>query len=96
VLSWGAFPGGTLEDVGSGIGVVHNTLLLDGIERSVLRGPFRPFPRSLTGGGFSILPTPPWFVSSRTAAAVSEGLTRYQIGKSPAVLAATLIKALGA
>ncbi|KAA9130352.1 aldehyde dehydrogenase family protein [Microbacterium caowuchunii] len=96
VLSWGAFPGGTREDVGSGIGVVHNTLLLDGIERSVLRGPFRPFPRSLTGGGFSILPTPPWFVSSRTAAAVSEGLTRYQIGKSPAVLAATLIKALGA
>src|SRR5690606_9786621 len=44
-LTWGAFPGNTLDDVGSGIGVVHNALLLDGVERSVVRGPFRPFPR---------------------------------------------------
>ncbi len=95
-LSWGAFPGGTLDDVGSGIGVVHNTLLLDGVERSVLRGPFRPFPRSLTGGRFSVLPKPPWFVSSRTGAAVSEGLTRYLIDHRVGGLAATLAKALGA
>lgn len=96
ILSWGAFPGGTVEDVGSGIGVVHNTLLLDGIERSVLRGPFRPFPRSLGRGRFSVLPKPPWFVSSRTAAAVSEGLTRYHIDHSPLGLATTLTKAMGA
>ena len=46
-LTWGGYPGGTLENVVSGIGVVHNALLLDGVERSVTRGPFRPFPRSI-------------------------------------------------
>ena len=45
-LTWGGFPGATLDDVESGIGVVHNALLLDRVERSVARGPFRPFPRS--------------------------------------------------
>lgn len=96
ILSWGAYPGGTLADVGSGLGIVHNTLLLAGVERSVLRGPFRPFPRSLTGGRFTVLPKPPWFVSSRTATAVSEGLTRYQIDRSPIGLIATLIRAMRA
>lgn len=96
-LSWGAYPGGTLADVGSGLGVVHNALLLDDVERSVLRGPFRPFPRSLgRRERFSILPKPPWFVSSRTGAAVSEGLTRYYAGRRIPTLVATLTRALGA
>lgn len=96
ILSWGAFPGSDIRDVGSGIGVVHNTLLLDAVERSVLRGPFRPFPRSATGGRFTVLPTPPWFVTARTGAAVSEGLTRYLIDRNPAGLAVTLALAMGA
>jgi len=99
-LTWGAFPGSTIEDVGSGIGVVHNALLLDGVERSVLRGPFRPFPRSLPvangGGRVTILPKPPWFVSSRTGAAVSEGLTRYRVDGNIVGLLETLTKALQA
>lgn len=99
-LTWGAFPGGTLENVGSGIGVVHNALLLDGVERSVLRGPFRPFPRSLPiangGGRLTILPKPPWFVSARTGAAVSEGLTRYRADGGVVGLLKTLTKALRA
>ncbi len=99
-LTWGAFPGGTKEDVGSGSGVVHNALLLDRVERSVLRGPFRPFPRSLPGrnggGRFTILPKPPWFTSSRTASAVSEGLTRYRATGSVRVLVRTLWQALRA
>ncbi len=99
-LTWGAFPGGTIDDVGSGIGVVHNALLLDGVERSVLRGPFRPFPRSLPiangGGRLTILPKPPWFVSSRTGAAVSEGLTRYRVDGRISGLVKTLTKALRA
>ncbi|WP_307220490.1 aldehyde dehydrogenase family protein [Microbacterium sp. SORGH_AS_0888] len=97
VLSWGAFPGGTIAEVGSGLGVVHNTSLLEDVERSVLRGPFRPFPRSLGARGrFTVLPKPPWFVSSRTAAAVSEGLTRYLAGHDPVGLAVTLTRAMGA
>lgn len=92
-LPWGAFPGGTLEDVGSGIGTVHNAYLFDAIERGVLRGPFRPFPRNLRGGRMTLLPTPPWFVSSRTATRVSEGLTRNLVDGDPLRLAATLAAA---
>lgn len=99
-LTWGAFPGSTIDDVGSGIGVVHNALLLDGVERSVIRGPFRPFPRSLPivngGGRLTILPKPPWFVSSRTGAAVSEGLTRFRANGGTLGLLKTLTKALRA
>ncbi|WP_230206542.1 aldehyde dehydrogenase family protein [Microbacterium gorillae] len=93
-LSWGAFPGHTLADVGSGIGIVHNGLLLDHVERSVLRGPFRPFPRSVGRGTWTILPKPPWFVTSRTANTVSEGFTRFRIDGNPVGLVKTLLAAL--
>lgn len=99
-LTWGAFPGSTLDDVGSGIGVVHNALLLDDVERSVVRGPFRPFPRSLPvlngGGRLTILPKPPWFVSARTGSAVSEGLTRFRAHGGIPTLIRTLLQALRA
>jgi acyl-CoA reductase-like NAD-dependent aldehyde dehydrogenase len=39
-LSWGAFPGNPITDIGSGVGVVHNVLDLPSPQRSVLRGPF--------------------------------------------------------
>lgn len=100
-LSWGAYPGGTLQDVGSGIGIVHNARLIDRVERSVLRAPFRPFPRMLPGslrrrGTFTALPKPPWFVTARTGARVSEGLTRFRIDGSLARLAVTLTRAFRA
>ncbi|WP_217181710.1 aldehyde dehydrogenase family protein [Streptomyces sp. AC495_CC817] len=99
-MTWGAFPGSTIDDVGSGIGVVHNALLLDDVERSVIRGPFRPFPRSLPvangGGRLTILPKPPWFVSARTGAEVSEGLTRFRAQGGVAGLVKTLLAALRA
>ncbi|WES63805.1 aldehyde dehydrogenase family protein [Microbacter sp. GSS18] len=95
-LTWGGYPGGTIADVSSGIGVVHNALLLDRVERSVARGPFRPFPRSLGRGVFTVLPTPPWFVTSRTGAEVCEGLTRYLASGSLPGLARTLAKAMRA
>ena len=102
-LTWGGYPGATLENVVSGIGVVHNALLLDGVERSVTRGPFRPFPRSipriirtmsLSKG--SVLPKPPWFVDSRTGATVSEGFTRYRMDGNLARMAGTLVQAFRA
>jgi len=102
-LTWGGYPGGTLENVVSGIGVVHNALLLDGVERSLTRGPFRPFPRSiprivrtLSLSKGSVLPKPPWFVDSRTGATVSEGFTRYRMDGNLARLAGTLIQAFRA
>ena len=45
--TWGAFPGNTLADVGSGIGIVHNAYLFDSAQKTVVRAPFAPFPRSL-------------------------------------------------
>jgi acyl-CoA reductase-like NAD-dependent aldehyde dehydrogenase len=40
--SWGAFPGHDLHAAGSGIGHVHEPLMLDGVLRSIVRAPFRP------------------------------------------------------
>lgn len=64
---WGAFPGHPLEDIQSGRGFVHNALLISEPERTVVTGPFRPFPRSFAHGEFSLFPKPPWFVTSRSA-----------------------------
>ncbi|MEU6234351.1 aldehyde dehydrogenase family protein [Kitasatospora sp. NPDC047058] len=74
---WGAFPGHTVDDAQSGIGVVHNALLIDGPERTVVRGPFRPFPRSVAGGEWALFPKPPWFVTARSAALTGRRLTRF-------------------
>jgi len=38
--TWGAFPGHPLDDIQSGQGVVHNGLLLDHPQKSVVRTPF--------------------------------------------------------
>ncbi|MEU0405198.1 aldehyde dehydrogenase family protein [Streptomyces sp. NPDC006197] len=74
---WGAFPGHTLQDAQSGIGIVHNGLLLDGTERTVVHGPFRPFPRSVLTGRLTLSPRPPWFVTNRTAAGTGRRLTAF-------------------
>ena len=66
--TWGAFPGHPLDDIQSGSGIVHNALLLANTERTVVHGPFRPFPRSMMHGEMTISPKPPWFVNNRTAA----------------------------
>ncbi|WP_372343556.1 hypothetical protein [Streptomyces sp. KL116D] len=66
-----------LSDVQSGIGVVHNALLLAQAERTVVRGPFRPSPRSLVRGEWSLSPKPPWFVSNRTAATTGRRLVDF-------------------
>jgi hypothetical protein len=74
---WGAYPGHGLHDVQSGIGVVHNALLIDSPERTVVSGPFRPFPRSVLHGEFALFPKPPWFVTARSAARTGRLLTEF-------------------
>jgi len=59
---WGAAPGGDLRDVRSGIGTVHNTAFLKGVEKTVMQGPLATFPK------------PVWFSSNRRARAISENL----------------------
>jgi acyl-CoA reductase-like NAD-dependent aldehyde dehydrogenase len=75
---WGAFPGHTLDDVQSGIGFVHNTFMLDQVERVVVKAPFRPFPRNLFSGSLSLLPRPPWFITNRRQDKIGKALTRFE------------------
>jgi acyl-CoA reductase-like NAD-dependent aldehyde dehydrogenase len=51
---WGAYPGSTPEDIQSGSGFVHNTSMLEGVEKTVLRAPLTTFPK------------PSYFASHRT------------------------------
>ncbi|NIL75863.1 NAD/NADP-dependent betaine aldehyde dehydrogenase [Rhodococcus sp. B10] len=92
--TWGAFPGHTIDDVQSGIGIVHNALLIDGAERTVVRGPFRPAPRSLLAREWALTPKPPWFLSNRTAATTGRLLTAFagkpSWAKLPAIFASAL------
>ncbi len=75
---WGAAPGHTLDDIQSGIGWVHNTLLFDRPQKSVVRGPFRVRPR------------PPWFVTHQTIHQMGPALLRLELepglGRVPGVL----------
>ena len=48
---WGGFPGATLADAQSGIGFVHNALMLEQIRKVVLRGPLRSFPKQFYYSG---------------------------------------------
>ncbi len=61
---WGGFPGSTLEDAQSGIGFVHNTFMLEGIEKAVLEGPL------------VLTPKPPWFPSHTRAEQVAWSYVR--------------------
>jgi aldehyde dehydrogenase (NAD(P)+) len=92
--SWGAFPGAELDNIQSGIGVVHNALLFERPERSIAYGPFRPFPRSLLRGEFSLSPKPPWFLNNRTGRLTTQRLTLFEASRGlrnlPGIFASAL------
>jgi Aldehyde dehydrogenase family len=69
-LTWGAFPGQSLEDIGSGRGVVHNAYLFDHPQKSVLYAPFR------------IFPTPLWFADHRNLTPVAQHFADLQVAPS--------------
>ncbi len=93
---WGAFPGHTLGDVRSGIGVVHNTHLFSRSQKSVVYAPFAPFPRSLFGYGATLMPKPPWFVTNRNQAKIGDALCEYEYSKSPLALLKVALLAMTA
>jgi aldehyde dehydrogenase (NAD(P)+) len=70
VAPWGAYPGHTRDAVGSGIGVVHNTQMLDRVIKTVLVAPFTTRPK------------PPWFVTHRSAHLVARRLARFEASPS--------------
>ena len=69
-LPWGAYPGGTLADPGSGFGFGHNPYMLKGIEKSVLEGPFR------------IAPKPIWFPSNTNPVGIGRALSNFYLKPS--------------
>ncbi|GAC1332152.1 MAG: aldehyde dehydrogenase family protein [Candidatus Dormibacteria bacterium] len=83
-LPWGAFPGHTLDDVQSGIGWVHNTMMFDHPQKSVLYGPFYPYPRSMIKGAGTMLPKPPWFVLNKRGHLVNKRFTAFEFDHNPA------------
>jgi hypothetical protein len=71
VTSWGAFPGNTREAIGSGVGAVHNSYLFDHPEKSVVRAPFR------------IWPKPVWFADHGNLADLGRNLARFEADRTP-------------
>jgi hypothetical protein len=59
---WGGFPGGTLAAPRSGLGRVHDPLLLPGVHDVILRAPL------------VVRPTPPWLPWHRHGARLSRGV----------------------
>ena len=68
--------------------------MLEGTERSVVRGAFAPFPRTLRQGVIHTEPTPPFFVTNRRAAHLGELLTEAVVSGSrkniPAIVATAM------
>lgn len=76
--TWGCLPRPYSRKVQSGIGVVDNApYSWSGPERTVVRGPFRPAPRSVLHGEMAMSLKPPWFVTNRTAATRGRLLTGF-------------------
>ncbi len=71
VTTWGAYPGNTLDNVESGIGFVHNALMFENIEKSVIFSPYIQFPK------------PPWFPFTHNADKIAKALFYFEAYKSP-------------
>lgn len=64
--TWGAYPGNTLSDIGSGIGFVHNSYLFDRPQKSIVYAPFR------------IFPTPAWFATHKNLLGMARQLLKFE------------------
>lgn len=85
ITPWGAHPGHARTDIGSGTGFVHNPLMFERVEKTVVRSWFRPFP-----------PRPIWFVNHRTGHRLVPRMTRYEAtGSMPAFLGAAVLALFG-
>lgn len=92
--AWGAYPGHTPEDIGSGVGVVHNTLMFGQPEKSIVWGPFATAPRSFLKGERHVSPKLVYFVTNRNAHEIGERLVDYSASASKSDLARVAMAAL--
>jgi hypothetical protein len=80
--TWGAYPGHPRTDIQSGCGVVGNTYMLTHTQKSVVKGPFRAWPR------------PAWFVTARRGRATMERLVAFDAAPSAKRLPRLLLDGL--
>ena len=80
--AWGAFPGHTRRDIQSGVGAVHNTFLFDKPQKTVIRGPFRVWPR------------PPWFVTNKATDRIARAMLTLELRPSLWNLPRVILSAL--
>jgi hypothetical protein len=81
-VNWGAFPGHTPERIVSGSGFVHNSLMFDHPQKSVVRAPFR------------IRPKPIWFADHRKLDVLGRELTTFAARRSPWALLRVAVSGL--
>ncbi|MGI9642544.1 MAG: aldehyde dehydrogenase family protein [Acidimicrobiia bacterium] len=86
-LTWGAAPGHTAQDIQSGRGFVHNVLMFDKAEKSIIYGPFVDGKRAWLKGEFHVAPKPVYFMTNDQAHIVGERLIHYAMTRSKADLA---------
>jgi aldehyde dehydrogenase (NAD(P)+) len=67
---WGGHPSATLEDIQSGLGWVHNTFMLEGIEKSVVRGPLKASMK------------PAWFYDNKKTHVIGERMLHFEAAPS--------------
>lgn len=67
---WGGHQSANLKDIQSGLGWVHNTFMLDGIDKAVVRGPLKVWPH------------PVWFYDHRRAHEVGPRLAAFEADPS--------------
>jgi aldehyde dehydrogenase (NAD(P)+) len=79
---WGGHPSATLEDIQSGRGWVHNTFMLEDIEKCVIRGPL------------VVKPKPTWFAGHKTAAEIGRKLVKMEAQPSWLKLPGLIMQAL--
>ncbi len=71
-LPWGGYPGNKDNDIQSGQGYVHNSLLFESPQKGIVYSKFRLSP----------IIDPPWFVTNKKAHRIFKNLTYYQATKS--------------
>jgi hypothetical protein len=91
---WGAFPGNTPTDIGSGVGVVHNTVMLTRTQKAVYRAPFAPYHRTATKGELHLAPKPIWYLSNKTMHNTTELLVNYSATGSTGALVKLMASAM--
>jgi acyl-CoA reductase-like NAD-dependent aldehyde dehydrogenase len=79
---WGGHPSSTLENIQSGKGWVHNTYMLEEIEKCVIRGPL------------TVKPKPTWFAGHKTAAEIGRKLVKLEAQPSWLKLPGLIVQAL--